>query len=97
MDIETAVRNRIGIVTVILNNSCLGGYDKHLPNATRLYGTRFLSGNYSKVADGLGAYTECVEKPNEIIPAVQRAVKVADDGRPAVLEIITKEEPVLSK
>jgi len=97
MDIETAVRNRIGIVTVIMNNSCLGGYDKHLPNATRLYGTRFLSGNYSKVADGLGAYTECVEKPNEIIPAVQRAVKVADDGRPAVLEIITKEEPVLSK
>ena len=97
MDIETAVRNRIGIVTVLMNNSCLGGYDKHLPNATRLYGTRFLSGNYSKVADGLGAYTECVEKPHEIIPAVQRAVKVADGGRPAVLEIITKEDPVLSK
>lgn len=97
MDIETAVRNRIGIVTILMNNSCLGGYDKHLPNATRLYGTRFLSGSYSKVAEGLGAYAECVEKPNEIIPAVQRAVKVADEGRPAVLEIVTKEEPVFSK
>lgn len=97
MDIETAVRNRIGTLTVILNNSCLGGYDKHLPNATRLYGTRFLSGDYAKVAEGLGAYVECVEKPHEIVPAAQRAAKVADDGRPAVLEIITKEDPVLSR
>jgi len=97
MDIETAVRNRIGTVTVLMNNSCLGGYDKHLPNATRLYGTRFLSGNYTKVAEGLGAYAECVEKPHEIIPAVRRAARIADEGRPAVLEIITKEEPVLSK
>jgi acetolactate synthase-1/2/3 large subunit len=97
MDIETAVRNRIGIVTVVLNNSCLGGYDKHLPNATRLYGTRFLSGSYSRVAEGLGAYTEVVEKPAEIIPAVRRAADVARDGRPAVLEVITKEEPIFSK
>jgi len=97
MDIETAVRNRIGIVTVLMNNSCLGGYDKHLPNATRLYGTRFLSGNYTRVAEGLGAYVECVEKPDEIIPAAQRAARVADGGRPAVLEIITKEDPALSK
>lgn len=97
MDIETAVRNRIGIVTVLLNNSCLGGYDKHLPNATRLYATRFLSGAYAKVADGLGAYAEVVEKPTEIVPAARRAAKVAADGRPAVLEVITKEEPVLSK
>jgi acetolactate synthase-1/2/3 large subunit len=97
MDIETAVRNHIGIVTVLLNNSCLGGYDKHLPNATRLYGTRFLSGSYAKVAEGLGAYAEVVEKPAEIIPATRRAAKMAGEGRPTVLEFITKEEPVLSK
>jgi len=38
-----------------------------------------------------------VENPHEIIPAVRRAARIADEGRPAVLEIITKEEPVLSK
>jgi acetolactate synthase-1/2/3 large subunit len=97
MDIETAARNRIGTVTVLLNNSCLGGYEKHLPNATRLYGTRFLSGSYAKVAEGLGAYAEVVEKPAEIVSAVRRATKVAADGRPAVLEVITKEDPVFSK
>ncbi len=97
MDLETAVRNHIGTLTILMNNSCLGGYDKHLPNATRLYGTRFLSGDYSKVAEGLGAYVEQVEKPAEIIPAVQRAVKVTADSRPALLEIITREEKQFSK
>jgi acetolactate synthase-1/2/3 large subunit len=97
MDLEAGVRNKIGILTVLLNNSCLGGYDKHIPIASKLYGTRFLSGNYAKVAEGLGAWTEVVEKPAEIIPAVQRALVAADAGRPALLEVLTKEEPVFSK
>ncbi len=97
MEINTASRNNVGTLTILLNNSCLGGYDKHIPNATRLYGTRFLCGEYAKVAEGLGAYAERVEKPEEIVPAVQRALKVAADGRPALLEMITKEENDLSK
>ncbi len=97
MDLETAVRNKIGIVTVLLNNSCLGGYDKHLKVATERYGTRFLSGSYSKIAEGLGAWAEVVEKPAEIIPAAHRALAVADRCRPALLEVISKEEPVFSK
>jgi len=97
MDLEAGVRNKIGTLTVLLNNSCLGGYDKHIPIATRRFGTRFLSGSYSKVAEGLGAWTEVVESPAEILPAVRRALAVADTGRPALLEVITKEEPVFSK
>ncbi|MHB0869418.1 MAG: thiamine pyrophosphate-requiring protein [Chloroflexota bacterium] len=97
MELETAVRNRIGTLTILMNNSCLGGYDKHLPNATRLYGTRFLSGDYSKIAEGLGAYVERVEQPSEIVPAVRRAVKVTAEGRPALLEVITREEKQFSK
>ncbi|MGE5618288.1 MAG: thiamine pyrophosphate-requiring protein [Sphingomonadaceae bacterium] len=97
MDLETAVRNRIGTLTVLMNNSCLGGYDKHLPNATRLYGTRYLTGDYCKIAEGLGAYVERVEQPGEIVPAVLRAVKVTADGRPALLEVITREEKEFSR
>ncbi len=92
MDIETAVRNGIGTLTVIVNNSCLGGYEKHLPTATRKYRTRFLSGEYAKVASGLGAYAEQVLEPSEIVPAIRRALDVTLDGRPAVLEVLTKEE-----
>lgn len=97
MEINTASLNNIGTLTILLNNSCLGGYDKHIPNATRLYGTRFLCGEYAKVAEGLGAYAERVEKPEEIAPAAQRALKVTAGGRPALLEMITKEENDLSK
>jgi len=97
LEIATAVRNQIGTLTIVLNNSCLGGYDKHIPIATQLYKTRFIWGNYSKVAEGLGAYAERIEEPREIIPALRRALKVTGEGRPALLEIITKEEVKLSR
>ena len=97
MEIAAAARNRIGILTIILNNSCLGGYDKHIPVATEKYGTRFIWGDYAKVAEGLGAYAQRVEKPDEIIPAVSRALEKTREGKPALLEMITKEEKALSK
>lgn len=97
LELETAARNKIGTLTILMNNSCLGGYDKHIPIATERYGTRFLTGDYTKIAEGLGAYAERVEQPNEIIPAVKRALKQNAEGRPACLEIITREEPVFSK
>ena len=97
LDIETAARNKIGTLTVLMNNSRLGGYDKYLPIATKKYGTRFLTGDYAKIAEGLGAYAEKVEKPDEIIPAVRRALKYTKEDRPALLEVITREEPVFSK
>ncbi len=97
MEINSAAQNHIGTLTILLNNSCLGGYDKLIPNASRLYGIRFFNGEYAKVAEGLGAYAEKVEKPDEIAPAVRRALKVTSDGRPALLEMITREENDLSK
>jgi acetolactate synthase-1/2/3 large subunit len=97
MEIAAAARNRIGTLTIVLNNSCLGGYEKYIPVASKLHKTRFLSGNYSKVAEGLGAWAERVEQPKEIIPAVQRALRSTSEGRPALLEVITKEELQLSR
>ena len=48
------------------------------------------------VAEGLGGYAEKVEKPDDIVPAVQRAKKAIDSGQAALLEIITAEEPAFS-
>jgi uncharacterized protein len=92
LDVESAARAGIGTLTVILNNRALGGYEQYLPVATEKYGTKFLSGDYVKVAEGLGAYSERVEQPSEIIPAVERAREITRGGRPAVLEVITREE-----
>ncbi|KDC75322.1 thiamine pyrophosphate-requiring protein [Bordetella bronchiseptica] len=97
MDLETAVRNRIGTVTVLMNNGCMGGYDKHMPLSSTTHRTRFLSGDYEMIARGLGAWTERVEDPARLVEALREAARVADTGRPAVLEIMTAEEKALSQ
>jgi acetolactate synthase-1/2/3 large subunit len=97
MDFETAARERIPILVVLLDNGCLGGYDKHIPVASAKYGSRFLSGDYAKIAEGLGGYAERVEGPGEIVPAIRRALAAMAQGQPALLDVITKEEPVFSR
>jgi acetolactate synthase-1/2/3 large subunit len=97
MDFETAARERIPILTIILNNSALGGYEKHMPVATERFRTKFLSGDYVKVAEGLGGYSEKVENPADIIPAIHRAQTEMESGKPALLEVITREEGAFSK
>ena len=64
MDFETAARERIPILTIILNNSALGNYKSYMPVSTERYGTPYLSGDYAKVAEGLGGYSERVEDPS---------------------------------
>ena len=92
MDFETAVRQKLPILVVLVNNSVLGGYDKDSPVASKLYSFTNQSGDYTKIAEGLGGYSEKVGYPNDIIPALMRAKKAVDRGQPALLEIITCEE-----
>jgi thiamine pyrophosphate-dependent acetolactate synthase large subunit-like protein len=93
MEVETAVRENIPILTLILNNSAMGNYERYIPKAVERYRTKTLSGNYSEVATALGAHSERVRQPVEIVPALQRALAVVRDGRPTVLEFVTREEP----
>ncbi len=88
MDFETAVREKIPITTIILNNYGFGGYDKYAPYSYHV------SGNYYKVAEGLGAYTEKIEEPDEVGPAIKRAIKANESGKAALLEIRTRMFPV---
>ena len=94
MEVETAVRERIPIMTVLLNNSCMGGYGNYMPIASERFASNRLSGDYTAVAKGLGAHAERVERPGDVVAAIQRGVAATREGRPVVLEMITKEEPV---
>ena len=97
LDVETAVRERIPILTIILNNSAMGIYDSdRFPVANQRYGTKYLTGNYAQVAEALGGYNERVENPDEIIPAITRAQQAVAEGQTALLEIITREERAFS-
>jgi thiamine pyrophosphate-dependent acetolactate synthase large subunit-like protein len=95
MEVETAVRERLPIMTVILNNSVMGGYREHsMPVAAERFGSNRLSGNYARVAEGLGAFAERVTDPATVRDALERGVQATREGRPAVLEMITREDAV---
>lgn len=89
-DLETAARENIPILTIVLNNSSMGIYrPEHFATAHELYGTKTTGGDFVKMAEALGGYSERVTQPQDIIPAVQRCAGVVDGGRPALLEIVT--------
>jgi len=97
LDFETAVREKIPILSIVLNNSRFGGYDHMLPTATQRYNVDRVSGDYAKVAEALGFHAERVKQPAEFIPAIKRAKGVLAAGQPAFIEIITRVDTDFSK
>ncbi len=93
MDIETAVREEIPILSVVLKNSAMGNYEKHIPISVEKYGTKYLTGEYADLARSLGAHGERVEQPGDIRAAYERAIAATREGQPALIEFITCEEP----
>ena len=96
MDLETGVRLKIPVLTVVLNNSVLSGYPARYKVAVERYGFTELYGDYATLAQSLGAYGERVHQPGEIVPSIKRALAEMETGRPAVLEFMTKEENTLA-
>ena len=97
MDLETAVRHQIPILTIVLNNHVLSGYARNYPVAAERFGFTNLYGEYANLANALGTHGERVEDPADIVSAIQRAREVISTGRPALLEFMTKEENTLAR
>ena len=91
MDIETAARNNIAILTVVFNNGVMAAERDVLPLSTKKYGALTIGGNYAKVAEGLNVAATRVDKPANIVPAIKEAVAVTETGVPFLLEVVVKE------
>jgi len=91
MDIETAARNRIGILTIVFNNGVMAAERDVLQMSTKKFGALTVGGNYTKVAEGLNVAATRVERPADIVPALKDAVHVTESGAPFLLEIVVKE------
>jgi len=91
MDIETAARNRIAILTVVFNNGVMGAERDVLKISDEKYGAMTVGGNYTKVAEGLNVAAARVEKPGAIVGALKDAVAVTASGAPFLLEFVVKE------
>ena len=98
LDVETAVRERIPITTVVLNNNTMAIYpDSRMPTAVARYNTKYMGGNFSDMARSMGAWAERITDPDQIAPAMRRAQERNEAGEFALLEYVTKEEGAYSK
>ncbi len=86
-ELETAARLKVPVVIVIANDRQWGmikaaqmaNYD------ARYIGVDFTDIRYDEIARACGCWGERVEDPQEITPALERAVR---SGKPAVLDVI---------
>ncbi|MDD3246121.1 MAG: acetolactate synthase large subunit [Methanosarcina sp.] len=89
-ELATVVQNDIPVVTVILNNGYLGMvrqwqelfYDRRY-SCTCIKG----SVDFVKLAEAYGALGLRAEKPSEVRPAIEEAVR---SGRPAIVDVIVE-------
>ena len=97
MDFETAVRERLPILSILLNNFCMAIELPIMPNATERFRATDISGDYAAMARAFGGYGERVTRPEDIIPAIKRAIEQTQKGVPALLEFITEQETEVSR
>ncbi len=97
MDFETAVRERIPILSILFNNFSMAIELKVMPISTKKYNATDISGDYAAMARAFGGYGERVTDPDEIVPAIKRGIEQTRNGNPALLEFITCKETTISK
>lgn len=97
MDLETAVRERLPILSILLNNHSMAIELPVMPDATERYRATDISGNYAEFARSLGAYGERITSPTEIREAILRGVEATKNGQPALLEFMTGKETRASR
>ena len=91
MELETAVRMGLPTLTIVVNNEGTGGGLMGMESPTGPPPDMAkLTGNWSKVAEGLGAYSERVEDPEEVGPALKRAIAATESGQAALVEVMIK-------
>ena len=96
MDFETAVRERIPILSVLLNNFSMAMEIPRMPMATAKYRSTDIGWNYAEVARALGGYGERITDPGDVVPAIRRGIEQTLAGTPALLEFITAQETTYS-
>ena len=97
MDFETAVRERIPILSILMNNFSMAIELKIMEVSTEKYRATDISGDYAAMARAFGGYGERVTEPSEIIPAILRGIAQTEAGVPALLEFITEKEVEISR
>jgi acetolactate synthase-1/2/3 large subunit len=91
MEYDTCMRHNLAITTV-MGNDHTWGIDKtfQLAYFNRAVATDLRSVRYDKLVETLGGYSEYAETPEEVAPAVERALA---SGRPSLVNVVIRSEP----
>lgn len=96
-ELDTAVRLNLPIIIIVANN-CAWGMIKSKQKGEfqkRYCDVDLPPTNYAEIAKGFGCYGEKIENPEDIKPAIQRAI---DSKKPAVIDVdIAFETPIAMK
>jgi acetolactate synthase I/II/III large subunit len=89
MEIDTAVRHGAKCVFVVSNNAAwnIERLDQELNYGGRVVGTTLRHSDYAAMARALGLHGERVEHPEDLRPALQRALQNA----PALVDVVTSQ------
>ncbi|MFC1952273.1 thiamine pyrophosphate-binding protein [Chloroflexota bacterium] len=98
----TAAHYKLPLLIVMVNNRCYNQTEEHVERVARERGRPPLQGignrleqpsvNYAQLAQSFGIYAEGpIETPEEIRPALERAIKIVmEDKAPALVDIVTQ-------
>jgi acetolactate synthase-1/2/3 large subunit len=94
MEIDTAVRHGAKCVFIVSNNAAwnIERLDQEMNYGGRVVGTTLRHSDYAGMAKALGLYGERVTKPEELKPAIERAMKNA----PALVDVVTSQTVISS-
>jgi acetolactate synthase-1/2/3 large subunit len=92
MDFETAVRERIPILSILFNNFCMAMELPIMELSTEKYRSTDIGGDYAEMAKAFGGYGERITDPNDIVAALKRGIAATERGEAALLEFITSKE-----
>ena len=92
LDIETSVRAGAPITTIVLNNGDMATYPTGYQTAREVFNVTSMTGNYAKIAEGMGATGITVTQPDEVAGALQKAQQLNAEGRTVLLDIHTNFE-----
>jgi acetolactate synthase-1/2/3 large subunit len=96
MDLETAARERIPILSILFNNFSMAIEIPIMPVSQAKYGSTDISGHYADMAKAFGCYGERITAPDDIVAALKRGIMATERGQPALLEFITEKEIAIS-
>ena len=95
-EIATAFHHSVNPVIMVFNNQMYGTIRMYQERAYphRVSGTALTNPDFAKFIEAYGGHGEVVERTEELVPAVQRALA---SGKPAIVEVRTNPEQVTNR